>query len=182
MTDVNILLGELNRIGIHLVISNDYSYPAAQIAPEELLGGLASQNDARLRFALIAVLLQIPEYTQYTSKVLDILDEYHCIIFKLYYTASHCLQLLYMNQLHRVLGDFQFLPDKYSQELQIPQAGTIKDQLHQLAKRHQEISGLSLNWYGTYNHAAQRVIARLEVEEVWMATPSSKSILSIHPG
>ena len=42
--------------------------------------------------------------------------------------------------------------------------------LKRLAKRHQEISGLSLNWYGTYNHAAQRVITRLKVEEAWVTT------------
>ena len=57
---------------------------------------------------------------------------------------------------------------KYSEELNILKEGSAKDQLGRLAELHQEISGLLLNWYGTYNYAAQRVITRLKVEEAWV--------------
>ncbi len=41
------------------------------------------------------------------------------------------------------------------------------DQLLRLAERHKVITGIPLNWYGTYNHAAQRVITRLKKERAW---------------
>jgi hypothetical protein len=88
----------------------------------------------------------------------------------LYYTAAHYLQLVYKDQLQDVLGQFLRLPDKYSEELNILKGEAAKVQLKRLAKRHQEISGLTLNWYGTYNYAAQRVITRLKVEEAWVTT------------
>ena len=170
MFDANNLLSEMNRIGVHFLVGDDHPGLAAPLTPAQLLGGLAAQSDARLRLALIAVLLQHPEYAQETPYSLEMLDDTQRLTFKLYYTAAHYLQLVYKNQLQDVLGQFLWLPDKYSEELNIMKGRAAKVQLKRLAKRHQEISGLSLNWYGTYNHAAQRVITRLKVEEAWVTT------------
>ena len=170
MIDANNLLSDMNRIGVHFLVGDDHPGLAVPITPAQLLGGLAAQSDARLRLALIAVLLQHPEYAKDTPDALEILDDTQRLTFKLYYTAAHFLQLVYKNQLQDVLGQFLWLPDKYSAELNLMEDGAAKVQLKRLAKRHQEITGLSLNWYGTYNHAAKRVIARLKVEEVWVTT------------
>lgn len=59
------------------------------------------------------------------------------------------------------------LPDYYSEELNIEKDKAVTNQLMQLAERHKEITGLPLNWYGTYNFAAQRVITRLNKERSW---------------
>jgi hypothetical protein len=137
------------------------------LTPAKLLAGLAAQPDARLRLALIAILLQHPEFANDAHKALEMLDDTQRLIFMLYYTATHYLQLLYADQLSAVLGQFDKLPDIYSRELKLTEAGTAIDRLKRLAKRHKEIMGLPLNWYGTYNYAAQRVITRLKVERVW---------------
>ena len=54
------------------------------------------------------------------------------------------------------------LPDYYSEELKIEKNKSATDPLKLLAERHKEITGLPLNWYGTYNSVAQRVITRLK--------------------
>lgn len=170
MIDANNLLLNMNRIGVHFLVGDDNPGLAAPITPAQLLGGLAAQSDARLRLAMIAVLLQHPEYSKYAPDAVALLDDTQRITFKLYYTAAHYLQLVYKNQLQDVLGQFLWLPDIFSEEFNIMEDGAAKVQLKQLAKRHQEITGLSLNWYGTYNHAAMRVITRLKVEEAWVTT------------
>lgn len=170
MIDANNLLSNMNRIGVHFLVGDDNPGLAAPITPAQLLGGLAAQSDARLRLALIAVLLQHPEYSKYAPDALELLDDTQRLTLKLYYTAAHYLQLVYKNQLEDVLGQFLWLPDKYSEELNIIEDGAAKVQLNRLAKRHQEITSLSLNWYGTYIYAAKRVITRLIVEEEWVTT------------
>ena len=85
----------------------------------------------------------------------------------MYYTAAYYLQKAYAVQLQDVLNPYDELPDYYSEELKIEKNNSVKNQLKRLAERHKEITGLPLNWYGTYNSAAQRVITRLKKERAW---------------
>jgi hypothetical protein len=87
----------------------------------------------------------------------------------LYYTAAHFLQAEYMVELEKGLKVFQKLPDLFSRELNITKRGSPEDSLKELACRHIEISGLPLNWYGTYQYAAVRVLTRLKKERQWAA-------------
>jgi hypothetical protein len=95
------------------------------------------------------------------------LDEPQQLTFKLYYTAAYYLQIAYANQLNDVLGLYMKLTDYYSEELNIEKDIPVEDELRQLAELHKEITGLPLNWHGTYNSAAQRVITRLKKEQAW---------------
>ena len=167
MIEANILIDNLNRLGVHFLVGDGHSGLADILEPAALLSGLASQSDSRIRLALIAVLLQHPDFANDTHKTLDLLDEPQKLTFKLYYTAAHFLQLAYANQLWDLLGTFNMLPDYYSEELNIEKDKAVTNQLMQLAERHKEITGLPLNWYGTYNFAAQRVITRLNKERSW---------------
>jgi len=168
MIQANKLLAEMNRIGVHFLVGEDQLVLTEPLSPAALLAGLAAQTDARLRLALIAVLLQHPEFAEQSHAALEMLDDKHHLNFKLYYTAAHFLQIAYKIQLRNILGQFNMLPDFYSEELKITKVGSVTDQLKRLAERHKEISEVSLNWYGTYKHAAQRIITRLELEQKWV--------------
>jgi hypothetical protein len=98
---------------------------------------------------------------------LELLDDSKKLTFKLYYTAAHLLQLAYYQQLQDFLGTYQVLPDYFSEELNIPKEGTSQDRLRQLAKSHRDITNMPVNWFGTYHHAAKRVLTRMQKERKW---------------
>jgi len=161
------LIDNLNRIGVHFLVGEGYPGLAEPLTPAELLAGLAAQSDARMRLALIAVLLQRPEYAEYAQESLELLDETQKLIFKLYYTAAHFLQIIYTDQFRDEFGNYYNLLDYYTEELHIEEDNSVANQLKRLADLHKEITGLPLNWYGTYHFAAQRVITRLRKEQAW---------------
>lgn len=162
------LTAEMHRLGVHYLVGDSQPGSGQPLSPAELLAGLTVQSDARMRSALIAVLLQFPEFARQAQTVVEMLDQPFHRIFQLYYTAAHYLQSVYKDGLTRVLGRRQKIPDYFSEELHIMQGDRpSSDPLRQLANRHQEITGLAINWYGTYHHVAQRVIARLEKEQEW---------------
>ena len=161
------LIDNMNRIGVHFLVDEGYSESPDSLSPAELMAGLAIQSDARLRLALIAVLLQRSDFAKDAHQALALMDKPQKLIFKLYYTAAYYLQKAYANQLQDVSNPYGGLPDYYSEELKIEKNNSATDQLKQLAERHKEITGLPLNWYGTYNYAAQRVITRLKKERAW---------------
>jgi hypothetical protein len=161
------LVDNMNRIGVHFLIDEGSSESTDSLSPAELMAGLAVQSDARLRLALIAVLLQRPDFAKEAHRALASMDKPQKLIFKLYYTAAYYLQKVYADQLQDVLSPYDRLQDYFSAELKIEKNKSATVQLKQLAERHKEITGLPLNWYGTYNSAAQRVITRLKKERAW---------------
>jgi hypothetical protein len=54
------LVTELNRLGVHFVTGGELEWSAPSLPPAELLAGLASQSEARLRLALIPLFLVHP--------------------------------------------------------------------------------------------------------------------------
>jgi hypothetical protein len=167
MVEPTQLIDNMNRLEIHFLVDEGYFDSTGDLTPAELLAGLAAQSDARVRLALIAVLLQRSDFADYAHQALSLMDEPEKLTFKLYYTAAHYLQLTYANQLRDVLGSYDKLPDYFSEELKFKIDNTATDQLLRLAERHKEITGIHLNWYGTYNYAAQRIITRLKKERAW---------------
>ena len=163
------LIYNVNRLGVNFLVDESDSSSTDILTPADLLAGLATQPDARMRLALIAVLLQRPDFAKYVHQATALLVELDKITLKLYYSAAHYLQIIYANQLLDVLGSYEKLPDYFSEELDIEKGILATEQLMQLAERHKKITGMPLNWYGTYNHAAQRVITRLKKEQAWAA-------------
>ena len=168
MIEPQLLIDNINRIGIHFLVDQSYSESTITLTPAEILAGLAAQSDARMRLALIVVLLQRSDFAESAYQSLALMDEPDKLTFKLYYTAAHYLQVIYTNQLGDVLGSYETLPDYFSEELKIEKHNSATDQLLQLAESHKEITGIPLNWYGTYNYAAERVISRLNKEKAWI--------------
>jgi hypothetical protein len=86
---------------------------------------------------------------------------------KLYYTAGVLLQRLYHRSLEHLLGAQPLLPDLFGSELAVSLTDEPQKDLQRLGERHILLTGLNINWAGTYEHAAQRLIKRLEHEALW---------------
>jgi hypothetical protein len=167
MFQPELLISSLNSYRVQFLVGENGEIVSAPLHPRELLAGLSLQADARMRLALIAVLLQRPEFSLEASGVLNILPNAHQSIFKLYFTAACYLQSKYYEQLEELLGIFQKIPDLYSEQLNLTPIESIEKNLQKLAIRHKEITDLDVNWYGTYQHVAKRVITRLRREREW---------------
>jgi len=167
MKSADELIAELDALGLHFVIGDAIAEPAQSLSPAGLLAALAQQTDARLRMALIALLLYRPELAAVVLDALNRLNESAQISLKLLYTAAALLQRIHAERLHRLLGQWEPLPDLFSQELGISPAGSPRTQLRRLSERHRALAGLAANWMGTYEYAAERLMIRLEREAEW---------------
>lgn len=160
MYPANQLIDEMNRIGVNIIVGDNTPRVSIPLSPPELMAGLVAHRDARIRLALIPVLLQHPEYAPEAPKAIKLLDASEKLNFKLYYTAAYLLQIAYSDELEGLLGSLQNIKDYFSEELGVPSEGTVQDRLRLLAKRHKEITKMSVNRYGTYDHAVKWILAR----------------------
>jgi hypothetical protein len=85
----------------------------------------------------------------------------------LFYTASHLLQAKYWQQLQPLTGTNERLPDLFGRQLGLMFTHNSSVDLDNLSELHRILSGFNINWRGTYEHAATRIIQRLESERVW---------------
>lgn len=160
------LVAALNAYDVHFVSGG--SIPASrEYTPSRLLTELAQSEDARIRLAVIAILLRRPEFAMSLPSALQNLPPALQQVLKLYYTAAMLLQDEYRIKLERLLGAQPALPDFFSAELGVTRDGEVHDRLRQLGNQHARLSGLTINWTGTYEHAAKRLISRLEHEATW---------------
>jgi hypothetical protein len=161
------LVTELNRLGVHFVTGGEPEPSDPPLSPVELLADLARQSEARLRLALIPLLLVHPELATAMPEALIRLSAREQLTLKLFYTAAVILQQLYADQLRPLLGLYDALPDRFTDELGIPVSGEGATRLKHLGKRHRAASGLAINWVGTYHHAAERLLKQLTLEAEW---------------
>jgi hypothetical protein len=161
------LITELNRLGVHFVTGGEPKMSAPPLLPVELLASLASQPEARLRLALIPLLLIHSEFAAAIPDALTRLSEREQLTLKLFYTAAVILQQCHAEQLRALLGRYDLLPDLFATELGIPVIEDCRDRLKQLGERHRALSGLAINWVGTYRHAADRILRQLSLEMEW---------------
>ena len=161
------LLAELNRLGLHFVVGSLPEREERALAPGELIAGLVNQSDARLRLALIALFLYEPHIARAVPEALRALSAYGKTQLKLFYSAARMLQFLYAPRLRPFIGDWYDLPDLFAADLGLSQTKNEAYQLKELSQLHQQLSGIQANWLGTYQHAAQRLLARLAQEASW---------------
>ncbi|MFQ5615772.1 MAG: hypothetical protein ACE5GO_04835 [Anaerolineales bacterium] len=167
MPSAETLIAELHALGLHFVVETTPAPPKKRLSPVELLAGLAGQEDARLRLALIAVFLYRPGLAEALPDALAQLDPAGQTTLKLFYTAAVYLQHIHAPHLQVFVPIQQPLPDFFAQELGISSKGDPQERLRRLSRRHRDLTGLAANWFGTYQHAATRVITRLEKEASW---------------
>jgi hypothetical protein len=130
--------------------------------PVRFLAALAASKEARLRLALIPLLLQHPEFSAYVRSAIKIIEPSARVTLQCYYMAAYFLQRIYRPKLDAVVGEKAWLPDIFSNELLLACSDDDEINLEQLAERHKNLSGAQVNWSGTYHHAVRKWLASLE--------------------
>jgi hypothetical protein len=159
------LVGALDGLGLH-VLSGGIK-PSRVISPAELVAGLVMQSDARVRLALIGLLLYRPDFALAVPLATSSLSGHGLLTLKLYYTAAMLLQKKYDAQLSQLVGSREPLPDLFSKELAVSATGSFDARLKELGEQHKALVERGVNWVGTYHHGAKRLIKRLQCEVKW---------------
>ena len=139
------------------------------------MAGLAASDEARLRLALIPLLLTHPEFAAHSRAALRQTSSAAAVTFRCYYTAALWLQLRYQERLTACVGPFRPLPDLFGKELGLGPYTDPDGALQALAVQQQRLTGRALNWYGTYEHAVQTWLRQLEQQAQWNTSPPIKS-------
>ena len=170
------LVAILNDLGV-IFLAGGSGTPDL-ILPEILLSALASSPEARLRLALIPLLLAHPEFAEDVDRALQSLSPDAAIVLRCYYTAAYWLQLKYRIRLADIVGVQLRLPDLFGEELGLVKQTVPDNALHALALRQQRLTGRAINWLGTYEHAVQSWLRFMEQEDRWQHSPRIPSTYS----
>jgi hypothetical protein len=139
---------------------------SVSLMPTGLFSALISQPEARLRLAIIPLLLKQPDFAIVVPDIITHLPQFEALQLKLYYTAAMLLQQKYQSRFRILFGKQPSLVDYFSIELGLTNKGSPQQRLRALGKRHQHLTGKYINWYGTYNHAAERFLNRKEWQQI----------------
>jgi len=133
-----------------------------------LLADLVRQPSSRVRSATIALLLEHPEYSDQVPIAIKKVYSQNRLTLKLFYTAAVYLQRIYFEDLKNIQGPrFSCLPDLYSTELNIQPELDPNKSLVNLGKRHQVLTGIYVNWVGTYKNVFAHYLNRKKLEIEW---------------
>jgi hypothetical protein len=164
------LVTELARLGVLFLRTRATQEDTPPLAPATLLAGLATSADARVRLALIPLLLARPDFAESLPDALPGLSAAAQVVLRCYATAAVVLQAQHVPRLHALVGAQPRLRDWFSVELDAPLIGSPDEQLARLATRQRQLSGRSLNWVGTYRHGVESFLRFMEQEQQWVAT------------
>jgi predicted nucleotidyltransferase len=164
------LVAELELLGIRY-LSRRSSYQADRVRrPETLLADLVRQPSARVRAAVIAVLLAHPEYADAVPVALRRLPSAEQLTLRSFYAAAMFLQEEHADRLRAFLGarwrPLPHLPE-VTGPLNLPNDGTPRERLAWLGREHQRWSGTTVNWTGSYEQVARRLMRRWDLERQW---------------
>jgi len=163
------LVAELDALDVPFLQGAEATTAVERMPPGALLAALAANPEARLRLALVPLLLRRPDFATHVRAALDgaAADTTAQLVLKCYYTAARYLQQKYRLRLEKITDRVAALPDLFSAELGLPAAPDPDAGLQSLAQRHAALSGKAINWLGTYEHAAQRWLAYMERRQAW---------------
>ena len=162
------LVAELDLLGIRY-LSRQSSYQAKQVrSPEVLLADLVRQPHARVRTAVIAVLLSHPEYAEVMPAASERLSSRDRLTLQSLYMAAVLLQREYADRLQPLVGErWRWLPDLLSKELGLPTEGAPRERLRLLDRELRHRTRAVVNWMGTYEQVVQKLIHYWEREIQW---------------
>jgi len=167
-TEEEKLVAELGLLGIRYLSRQSLYQPRRVRRPEVLLADLMRQPSARVRTAVIPVLLAYPDYARAVPAAVKRLQPPERLALRLFYTAALLLQQEYADQLRAfVAARWRPLPDLFSGEFGLPPEGPPRERLALLGGVHRERTGAMLNWTGTYDNAARHLLRRWELERQW---------------
>ena len=165
--DHDALVAQLRERGVRfLAPSQDDSTAAPRVSPNELILRLISHPDARLRLALVALLILRPNWGSYVHSEMHGLAEPVRTELQALYTAAVYLQRLWRTRLGIYLGKFEVLPDLYSSQLGLPAAEERhgKAGLHALSAWQTHRSPYPFNWLASYNKVTNLLFEQLRME------------------
>jgi len=162
------VVAELELLGIRY-LSRQTAEAATQVRPpERLLADMVRQPSARVRAAVIALLLAHPDFAEAAPAALRRIGPAEQITLRMFYTAAVLLQQTYGQRLLSALGSrWRALPDLYSGELGVPSSGTLSQRLTLLGQQHRRKTRIAVNWAGTYENVAQRLLRSWDLEASW---------------
>jgi len=160
------LVAELELLGVRYLSRRTPDQAQRVREPDVLLADLVRQPSARVRNAVIAVLLAHPEYAEAVPAALERLRPAEQQTLRLFYTAAVLLQQEYAGRLQSFVGGRQ-LPDWFADDLGLPSAVSPRERLVALGQRHRQQTQAVVNWVGTYENAARRLLHSWELEVKW---------------
>ena len=167
-TEEEILVAELELLGIRY-LSRQTAYRAERVRRDHiLLADIVQQPSARVRAAVIPVLLAHPQMASAVPTAMRELAAQPQLTLKFFYTAAVYIQQLWSEPLRaHQSGSWHWLPDLFSVELGLPSGAAPREQLQRLGREHQRQTGSIVNWAGTYENAARRLLRQWERERLW---------------
>ncbi|MFW6135965.1 MAG: type IV toxin-antitoxin system AbiEi family antitoxin domain-containing protein [Chloroflexota bacterium] len=168
MAEEEELIAELELLGVRY-LSRQASYQAQEVrSPERLLVDLVRQPHARVRTAVIALLLAHPQYAEAVPAALDRLPQQDRLTLGSLYTAAVFLQREHADRLRPLVGDpWRWLPDLLCEELGLPAVGSPREKLRLLDREMRYRTGATVNWMGSYEAAAKKFMRDRERETAW---------------
>jgi hypothetical protein len=164
------LVAELSLLGIRYLSRQTSFQPDKVRPPEALLADLVRQPNARVRAAVIAVLLSHPEYAEAVPAALDRLGPAERLTFQSFYAAAMLLQQEHADRLRPyVARRWRWLPDlgRVSEGWDLPANGTPREKLTALGREHRRRAQKMVNWTGTYEQVARQLLRQWELESRW---------------
>ena len=161
------LASTLHALGVEFVISGKDSSSPLRNDPSRLIAALAESQELRLRLSLIPLFLNHPEFARHVPER-STNDTSHSASNSQKLLLRSCVaQQKYQKRLSLLISKSHKLPDLFSGDLDIPVQKDPDVNLRALALRHQVLSGKYINWLGTYEHGAQRMMMHLERQKRW---------------
>ncbi len=159
------MVSALHSLGVNFLFGDTNASVLLHKQPNQLIVALAKSREARLRLSLIPLFLEHPEFSKHARKIAQGLSESAQVTLQCYYTAAVLLQRKHVAELDLLVGKKQSLPDLFSQKLGLLMTTDPEQDLQTLAKRHEFLSGMRINWLGTYQHALQVWMRGLEIQK-----------------
>lgn len=166
---------QLIALGVHFLQEDITFHGLIEINQVELMKALAMSDEARLRLALIPLLLRHSEFAADVLRVVAQLPPPAQVVLKCYYTAAQFLQQKYQQRLQALFGDRPLLPALFLTDLGLSTVADPEHGLQVLAECQRQLSGRAINWLGTYEHGAQRLLTHCEHKQRWQKSPLVKS-------
>lgn len=159
------LVSELWVWDVRFLMGRQFS-ATPMLAPANLIAALAQSANARVRLSLIPLFLRHPEFsTEVENADKSLLSQINQYVLRFYYTAAVYLQIKYQERLRTIFGEQNQLPDLFSIKLGVLPGNDPNLNLFHLGKRHQILSGHAINWFGTYEHAAEVWLKQMELQK-----------------
>ena len=160
------VVAELELLGIRYLSRHTSDRAESVRPPDVLLADLVRQPSARVRAAVIAVLLAHPDYADAVPAALQQLGPAERRTLRFFYTAAVLLQREYAGRLRAFVAG-QWLPDRFAVDLGLPDAALPRERLAALGRQHRQQTQAYINWVGTYENVARRLLRSWELEARW---------------